>query len=61
MSTRSVAKAYFDAIAERDVDAMVGFWKPGGREFIRGQVDTTAPETTIDTVAVAVAWLSVTV
>ena len=44
MSTRSVAKAYFDAIAERDVDAMVGFWKPGGREFIRGQVDTTAPD-----------------
>jgi glyoxylase-like metal-dependent hydrolase (beta-lactamase superfamily II)/predicted ester cyclase len=43
MSTRSVAKDYFDAIARRDVDAMVACWRPGGREFIRGQVDTTAP------------------
>src|SRR5438874_4363807 len=44
MSTRSVAKSYFDAIARRDVDAMVELWRPGGREFIRGQVDTTAPD-----------------
>jgi hydroxyacylglutathione hydrolase len=43
MSTRSVAKDYFDAIARRDVEGMVALWKPGGREFIRGQVDTTAP------------------
>jgi glyoxylase-like metal-dependent hydrolase (beta-lactamase superfamily II)/predicted ester cyclase len=44
VSTRSVAKDYFDAIARRDVEGMVAFWKPGGREFIRGQVDTTAPD-----------------
>jgi glyoxylase-like metal-dependent hydrolase (beta-lactamase superfamily II)/predicted ester cyclase len=44
MSTRSVAKAYFEAIERRDVDAMVACWKPGGREFIRGQIDTTAPD-----------------
>ena len=44
MSTRSVAKDYFDAIARRDVDAMVACWRPGGREFIRGQIDTTAPD-----------------
>jgi hydroxyacylglutathione hydrolase len=44
VSTRSVAKAYFDAIARRDLDAMVACWRPGGREFIRGQVDTTAPD-----------------
>jgi glyoxylase-like metal-dependent hydrolase (beta-lactamase superfamily II)/predicted ester cyclase len=44
MSTRSVAKAYFDALERRDVDAMVACWRPGGREFIRGQVDTTAPD-----------------
>src|SRR5258705_810491 len=44
MSTRSVAKSYFDAIARRDIDAMVELWRPGGREFIRGQVDTTAPD-----------------
>jgi hydroxyacylglutathione hydrolase len=44
MSTRSIAKDYFDALARRDIDDMVALWKPGGREFIRGQVDTTAPE-----------------
>jgi glyoxylase-like metal-dependent hydrolase (beta-lactamase superfamily II)/predicted ester cyclase len=44
MSTRSVAKTYFEAVARRDVDAMVACWKPGGREFIRGQIDTTAPD-----------------
>ena len=44
MNTRSVAKSYFDAIARRDLDAMVELWRPGGREFIRGQVDTTAPD-----------------
>ena len=41
---RTVAKTYFEAIASRDVDAMVACWRPGGREFIRGQVDTTAPD-----------------
>src|SRR3982751_5191190 len=44
VSTRSVAKNYFDAIARRDLDAMVACWRPGGREFIRGQIDTTAPD-----------------
>src|SRR5439155_4865585 len=44
MSTRSVAKSYFDAIAQRDVEAMIQHWRPGGREFIRGQIDTTAPD-----------------
>jgi steroid delta-isomerase-like uncharacterized protein len=44
MSTQSVAKAYFEAIGRRDLDAMVALWRPGGREFIRGQVDTTAPD-----------------
>jgi glyoxylase-like metal-dependent hydrolase (beta-lactamase superfamily II)/predicted ester cyclase len=44
MSTQSVARAYFEAIGRRDVEAMVALWRPGGREFIRGQVDTTAPD-----------------
>jgi glyoxylase-like metal-dependent hydrolase (beta-lactamase superfamily II)/predicted ester cyclase len=44
MSTRSVANTYFGAIARRDLDAMAACWRPGGREFIRGQVDTTAPD-----------------
>ncbi len=41
---RAVAKAYFAALSRRDVDAMVACWAPGGREHIRGQVDTTAPD-----------------
>lgn len=40
----AVAAAYFAAIASRDVEAMVACWAPGGREHIRGQIDTTAPE-----------------
>ena len=39
-----VAAAYFAALAARDVEAMVACWAPGGREYIRGQVDTTAPD-----------------
>ncbi len=42
--TARVAAAYFDAIARRDVEAAVAMWKPGGRENVRGQVDTTAPD-----------------
>src|SRR5258705_4673744 len=44
MSTKAVATAYFDALTRRDLDAMVACWRPGGRENIRGQVDTTAPD-----------------
>jgi len=39
-----VADAYFAAIARRDVEAAVALWAPGGRENVRGQVDTVAPE-----------------
>ena len=39
-----VAAAYFAALAARDVEAMVACWAPGGRENIRGQIDTTAPD-----------------
>ncbi len=39
-----VAERYFAALAARDLDAMVACWAPGGRDFIRGQVDTTAPD-----------------
>lgn len=42
--TAAVAERYFDALRARDLDAMVACWAPGGREFIRGQVDTTAPD-----------------
>lgn len=39
-----VADQYFDAIARRDLEAAVALWAPGGRENVRGQVDTVAPE-----------------
>ena len=42
--TERVADAYFDAIARHDVDAAVALWRAGGRENVRGQVDTTAPD-----------------
>ena len=40
----AVAKRYFAAVTARDVEAMVACWAPGGRENIRGQIDTTAPD-----------------
>jgi len=42
--TAAVADRYFRALGARDVDAMVACWAPGGRDFIRGQVDMTAPD-----------------
>lgn len=42
--TKAVAERYFGAIARRDVEAAVACWEPGGRENVRGQVDTTAPD-----------------
>jgi glyoxylase-like metal-dependent hydrolase (beta-lactamase superfamily II)/ketosteroid isomerase-like protein len=42
--TEAVARRYFDAIAERDVEAAVALWADGGREYVRGQVDVLAPE-----------------
>jgi glyoxylase-like metal-dependent hydrolase (beta-lactamase superfamily II)/predicted ester cyclase len=43
-TTAAVADAYFDALTRRDVEAAVDLWEPGGRENVRGQVDTHAPE-----------------
>ncbi len=40
----SVARRYFAAISERDLDAAVGMWQQGGRENVRGRVDVLAPE-----------------
>jgi len=39
-----VARRYFAAIDERDLETAVSLWAEGGREFVRGQVDTLAPE-----------------
>jgi len=40
----AVARRYFEAIDARDLDTAVSLWVEGGRENVRGQVDTTAPE-----------------
>lgn len=42
--TARVADAYFAALVRHDLDAAIALWKPGGRENVRGQVDTTAPD-----------------
>jgi glyoxylase-like metal-dependent hydrolase (beta-lactamase superfamily II)/ketosteroid isomerase-like protein len=43
-AAEAVARRYFAAIDERDLDAAVAMWAPGGRENVRGRVDVTAPE-----------------
>jgi steroid delta-isomerase-like uncharacterized protein len=42
--TESVARAYFDAVARRDVEAMAACWKPGSRDVIHGVADMRVPE-----------------
>jgi steroid delta-isomerase-like uncharacterized protein len=41
--TASVARAYFTAVGNRDLDAMVALWEPGGTGDIKGLVELTAP------------------
>ncbi|GAC1436710.1 MAG: hypothetical protein NVSMB51_08720 [Solirubrobacteraceae bacterium] len=38
------ARAYFEAIDRRDLEAAVAMWQDGGRENVRGQIDTRAPD-----------------
>ncbi|HEV7943203.1 MAG TPA: ester cyclase [Solirubrobacteraceae bacterium] len=39
-----VARRYFDAISNRDLDGAVAMWAPGGKEHVRGILDEPAPE-----------------
>jgi steroid delta-isomerase-like uncharacterized protein len=41
----AVARAYFEAIAARDTEAMMSFWEPGGIGDIHGLVQLRAPDT----------------
>jgi predicted ester cyclase len=41
----SIARAYFEAIAARDLETMVNSWEPGGTGEIHGLVELTAPAT----------------
>jgi hydroxyacylglutathione hydrolase len=43
-ATEQVARRYFDAVAARDVDAMVACWRPGGLDRLHGQADLVAPD-----------------
>ena len=43
--TASVARSYFEAIAEQDLEAMMAHWEPGGTGEIHGLVVLTAPDT----------------
>lgn len=40
----SIARAYFEAIAARDLDAMTDFYEPGGTGELHGLVELTAPD-----------------
>ncbi|MCW3029006.1 MAG: beta-lactamase domain protein [Solirubrobacterales bacterium] len=40
----SVARRYFEAIDARDLETALSLWADGAHEFVRGQVDTVAPE-----------------
>ncbi len=40
----SVARAYFGAVARRDVEGMVACWEPGTRDVIHGVADMRVPE-----------------
>jgi steroid delta-isomerase-like uncharacterized protein len=40
----TVARAYFDAVAKRDLDAMVAPWEPGSPDVIHGVVEMRVPE-----------------
>src|ERR1700730_10416314 len=40
----AVARRYFEAIDARDLETALSLWAEGGREHVRGQVDTVAPE-----------------
>lgn len=39
-----VSRRYFQAIDGHELEAAVALWAAGGREHVRGQVDTSAPE-----------------
>jgi len=43
-SAKEVATAYFDAIANRDVEAMAACWKPGSLDYVHGMATLRVPE-----------------
>jgi steroid delta-isomerase-like uncharacterized protein len=42
--TAAIGRAYFDAVAARDVEAMAACWEPGGIDELHGLATLRAPE-----------------
>jgi predicted ester cyclase len=42
---KTIAKEYFEAVGNRDVDKMMSMWEPGGKGYIYGMVDLEVPGT----------------
>jgi steroid delta-isomerase-like uncharacterized protein len=42
--TESVARAYFDAVGQRDVEAMAACWEPGSMDVLHGIAELRVPE-----------------
>jgi predicted ester cyclase len=42
--TEETARAYFDAVGRRDVDAMAGCWDAAGVDYLYGMADLKGPE-----------------
>jgi predicted ester cyclase len=43
-TTAQVAKAYFGALADRDLKTAASLWKPGSTDHLHGLAELTAPE-----------------
>ena len=41
---KTVARSYFDAVAARDVEAMIGHWEPGRTGRLHGVADLRVPD-----------------
>jgi predicted ester cyclase len=42
-TTAKVTRAYFEALAEQDLEAAVALWKPGGKDHLHGLAEFEAP------------------
>ena len=40
-----IARSYFDAVGNRDIEGMLSHWHPDGGGYIHGMVDVTVPDT----------------
>jgi predicted ester cyclase len=43
-TTAQIAKAYFTAIGDKDLDLAASLWKPGSRDVLHGIAELTAPD-----------------